>query len=187
MSIAAASSEAKLITGEELLAMGDLGPCELIDGRIIPMSPAGGKHGLIEYRIGQKLGAYVDDRKLGWIFVGETGLYIRRNPDRIRAADVAFVSRQRLARYPEEGFLSVAPELIVEVISPNDTWEEMRRKLQDYFSIGVERVWVVEPENRAVVVYRSVSESRVLAEGDVLLGEGVLAGFRLPVAELFAE
>jgi Uma2 family endonuclease len=187
MSATTAPSETKLITGEELLAMGDIGPCELIDGRIVKMSPTGGKHSFIEYRLGRKLGEFVEARKLGWVFVGEVGIYIRRNPDRIRAADVAVVSKQHLPSYPEDNFLQVTPELAVEIISPNDTWAMMRRKLEDYFSIGVGRVWVVEPENRAIVVYRSLTESQVLNEADVLKGEGPLEGFILPVASLFEE
>jgi len=76
---------------------------------------------------------------------------------------------------------------VVEVISPDDRWEDMRQKLEDYFSIGVQRVWVVEPENRAVLVYRSVTEMQRLSESDVLTGEGLLEGFTRPVASLFEE
>ncbi len=187
MSIVIAPPETKLITGEELLAMGDIGPTELIDGRIVQMSPTGGEHGQVEFDLGRLLGNFVAEHKRGWVMGGEVGIYIRRNPDRVRAADVAFISRERLPHKPRPGFLEVAPELVVEVISPNDTWEEMRRKLEDYFSIGVDRVWVVEPENRAIVVYRSLTESQVLNEGDVLKGAGVLEGFTLPVASLFEE
>jgi Uma2 family endonuclease len=187
MSTVTAPPDTKLITGEELLAMGDIGPCELIDGRIVAMSPTGGEHGTLESELGRVLGNFVIEKRLGWVLTGEVGIYIRRNPDRIRAADIAFLSRQRLPRKPAPGFLTVAPELIVEVISPTDTWEDMRRKLADYFSIGVERVWVVEPENRAVVIYRSLNEAVTLNEGDVLQGEGALEGFELSIAALFAD
>jgi Uma2 family endonuclease len=179
--------ETKLITGEELLAMGDIGPCELIDGRIVPMSPTGEEHGDIEFNLGAELKIFVRQRKLGRVVGGETGIYIRRNPDRIRAADIAFISKQRSPGKRRKGFLEVAPELVVEVISPTDTWEDMRSKLKDYFSAGVERVWVIDPENREVLVYRSPKEVETLGEGDTLTGEGVLAGFALPVANLFAE
>ena len=167
--------------------MGDIGPCELMDGRLVLMSPVGGKHGFVEFKLGRKLGNFVEEKKLGWIVGGEAGIYIRRNPDRIRGADIAFISKQRLPNQPTEGFLEVVPELVVEVISPNDSWEDVRRKLEDYFSIGVQRVWVVEPENRAVLVYRSITEMQRLGEGDTLVGEGVLEGFTLPVASLFEE
>jgi Uma2 family endonuclease len=187
MSTLTVPPETKLVTGEELLAMGDIGPCELIDGRVIHMSPTGGEHGALELALGSELRAFVQPRKLGWIVSGEVGIYIRRNPDRIRAADVAFLSKQRLPRRPSPGFLEVAPELVVEVISPTDTWEDTRRKLADYFSIKVEWVWVVEPENRSVVIHRSLNEATTLNEGDVLKGEGVLEGFEMPIAGLFAD
>jgi Uma2 family endonuclease len=187
MTTVTAPPETKLITGQELLEMGDVGPCELIDGRIVPMSPVGGKHGFVEFKLGRKLGQFVDERKLGWIVGGETGIYIRRNPDRIRGVDIAFISKQRLSSQPSEGFLEVVPELIVEVVSPYDTWEEMRRKLEDYFSIGVERVWIVEPENRAVLIYCSITEMQRLGDKDTLTGEGALEGFTLPVVSLFEE
>ena len=112
----------RLITGEELLAMGDIGPCELIDGRIVPMSPAGVEHGVLEQRLGRALGAFVEDRRLGWVLVGEVGIYTRRTPDRVRGADAAFISGQRLPQRPKKGFLEVAPELVCEVMSPDDRW-----------------------------------------------------------------
>lgn len=88
---------------------------------------------------------------------------------------------------PSHGFLKVAPDLIVEIISPQDRWQDVRQKLDEYFAIGVHRVWVIEPANRAVLVYRSPDEMQLLREGDTIHGEGVLEGFTLPVASLFGE
>lgn len=187
MSAATAGSPDRPITGDELLAMGDIGPCELIDGRVVAMSPTGGEHGAIEVYLGGELSSFVRARRLGWVLGGEVGIYTRRNPDRVRGADVAFLSRNRLAHRPGKKFLDVAPELVVEILSPDDRWEEVRQKIEEYFAIGVERVWIVEPENRSVLVYRSVTEMERLAEADTLEGEGPLAGFTLPVASLFAE
>lgn len=174
-----------LITGEELLDMGDIGPCELIDGRIVPMPPAGGDHGIIELELGSELRQFVKQHRLGWTAVGETGIYIRRSPDRIRGADVVFVSTERAQERPGKGFLDVAPDLVVEILSPSDRWQEMRQKLEDYFSIGVRWVWVVEPENRAIVVHRSLTDLTVLGEADTLRGEGVLEGFAMAVSDVF--
>ncbi len=176
-----------LITGDELLAMGDTGPCELIDGRIVRMRPTGGEHAAIEAALTAKLHSYVRERRIGWVLGGEVGIYIRRSPDRVRGADAAFVSRERMPTRPGRRFLEVAPELVIEVLSPDDCWQDIRQKIEEYFEIGVERVWVVEPENRAVLVYRSPDESERMREGDVLEGHGTLEGFRLPVAELFAD
>jgi len=175
------------ITGEELLAMGDIGPCELIEGKIVPMTPTGGEQGVIESNLSRHLGNFVVDRKLGKVMNGEVGIFTRRRPDSVRGADIAFVSRERLADRPAKGFLTVAPELVVEIVSPSDRWQEMRQKIEEYFAIGVQRVWIVEPDNRDVLVYSASTEMRKLGEGDLLTGEGVLEGFSLPVAQLFEE
>src|SRR5574341_2659219 len=147
MSTVTAPPEMKLITGEELFGMGDIGPWELIDGRIVPMTPTGGEHGTIEFDLGRELGNFVASHQLGWVTGGEVGIYTRRDPDRVRAADIAFISKSRLPNKPKRGFLSVSPELIVEIMSPDDRWQDVREKIEEYFSIGVDRVWVVEPDN----------------------------------------
>jgi Uma2 family endonuclease len=176
---------AKQITGEELLAMGDIGPCELIDGRVVRMNPIGRSHAYVAANLSMTLNQFVRQHKLGEVLVGEIGIFIQRGPDRIRAADIAFVSTERLAQTTESGYLKTAPELVVEIISPFDRWQDVRAKLEDYFAIGVHRVWIVEPDKCAVLVYRSSTEMHKLSEGDTLIGEGVLDGFSLPVAELF--
>src|ERR671932_216210 len=117
MSVATPPLETKLITGEELLEMGDIGLCELIDGRIVPMSPTNSEHGFVEFTMGSALEQFVRPRKLGWVMGVEVGIYTRRNPDRVRGADVAFISRQRMPKRPRRAFLEVAPELVIEVIS----------------------------------------------------------------------
>jgi Uma2 family endonuclease len=180
-------SRTRRITGDELLAMGDIGPCELIEGRIVPMTPTGSEHGVIESNLSRHLGNFVADRKLGKVMNGEVGIFTHRRPDSVRGADIAFVSRERLADRPAKGFLTVAPELVVEIVSPSDRWQDVRQKIEEYFAIGVQRVWIVEPDNRDVLVYSTSTEMRKLGEGDLLTGEGVLEGFSLPVTQLFEE
>ena len=110
-----------LVTGEELLALGDIGPCELIEGRIVKMSPVGDEHAGYESNFDEYLKAFVRRHKLGKVRVGEVGIYTRRNPDTVRGAEVAFVSTERYAqRKTKAGFLDVAPDLVVEVMSPDD-------------------------------------------------------------------
>jgi Uma2 family endonuclease len=180
----AATLEA-MLTGDELLDQGDIGPAELIDGRITPMSPTQNLHAYIVFEIGRRLGNFNAARRLGWVIGAESGVYTSRQPDTVRAMDVAFVSRRRLPVL-ERGFLRVAPELVVEVVSPTDRWSELEAKLAEYFAIGVDVVWVVAPERRSVLVYRGGLGPEALGEDDILRGEGLLAGLEIPLAELFA-
>ncbi len=176
----------RLLTGDELLEMGDIGPCELIDGRIVAMPPAGVEHGILEFDVGSRLRDFVTKRNLGWVTGGEAGIYVRRNPDRLRGMDVAFISKTRHPARPRK-FLEVAPELIVEIVSPTDRWSDVLEKLEEYFAIGVDRVWIVDPASKTVRVFRSSVSFVKLSEVDTLRGDGVLEGFELPLRELFAE
>ena len=178
----------RLITGEELARLGDIGSCELIDGRIVPMSPTGDEDAGIESNIDEILKAFVRPRRLGKVRVGEVGIYTRRNPDRVRGADVAFISNERYDRRSRESaFLDVAPDLVVEILSPDDRVVGLMEKLREYFAIGVRLVWVVDPRARRVQAYRSVTDVREFTEGDRLPGDEVLPGFSAPVANLFED
>lgn len=151
------------------------------------MNPTGMEHADIEIALGAVLRAFVRKNRLGRVLGGEVGIYTRRNPDRVRGADLAFISHERLAGSPATGFLRVAPELAVEIVSPRDRWQDIRQKIEEYFAIGVQWVWIVEPDHRDVLVYNASNTMRKFGEGDTLTGEGVLEGFALPVAELFEE
>ena len=91
------STSTKLITAEELFAMADAGPCELVDGEVVPMAPAGAEHGDVAMEIAFRIKAHVRTNRLGKVYAAETGFTIRRNPDTTRAADVAFVSQAAFA------------------------------------------------------------------------------------------
>lgn len=177
----------RLITGEELAHRPDLNPCELVEGKVIPMSPTNWKHGYYVSELTGHLLRFVKKHKLGSVLTGEVGIYVRRAPDTIRAADVAFISHKRLAQVQSESYLDVAPEVVVEVISPGNSWQEMRQKMEEYFGIGVEWVWIVEPEPEQVLVYHTPTDLKAVPKDDVLRGEGVLDGFALPLADLFSD
>ena len=177
--------ETKLMTGEELMALGDIGPCELIEGRVTVVSPTKPRHGRYEYRLARAIGTFVDEQDLGEVQVGEVGLYIRRNPDTIRAADLLFISHERLARATPDSFLDVAPELVAEILSPDDRWSQVKEKLNQYFEIGVVVVLIVNPNERTVSVYRSPDDVQQFGENDVLSVEEVLPGFYLALIDLF--
>ncbi len=112
------------------------------------MTPTGDEHGAVEANITAELRAHVRDRNLGKVRSGEVGVYVRRNPDTVRAADVLYISHERYARKTSSVFLDVAPDLIVEILSPSDSWKEVTQKLREYLAIGVRLVWVVDPVAR---------------------------------------
>lgn len=97
------------LTGEELYALGDIGPCELVAGRIVPVAPTGDTHGACEAQIAYVLRAFLKEQPLGRVRTGEVGIYTRRNPDTVRGADVLFISHERYAQQQSPGFLQVAP------------------------------------------------------------------------------
>lgn len=177
--------EKKLYGGEELFAMGDIGRTELVKGRIIYLMPTGHPHGYYEGNFTIALGIFVRKHKLGRVLSGEVGVYTSRNPDTVRGADVLFISYERLAQAKSKGFLDVAPELIVEVKSPDENWPGIKEKLAEYFGIGVSLVWIADPRYQRVHVYRSLNEVEILTRDDELTGGDVLPGFGVLVAELF--
>ena len=152
------------------------------------MTPTTPEHGRVEGNIFRVLDAFVRPRALGKVFVGEVRVYTKRNPDRVRAADALFVMNETYARRSDQAaYLDVAPELVVEILSPNDTVMDLTEKRREYFAIGVKLVWVPDPRARRVMVFRSLTDVRELTETDQLSGDDVLPGFAVGVATLFEE
>lgn len=174
-----------LVSGDQLFALGDIGSGDLIKGVFVKMTPPGFWHGYIEFNFGRTLSNFVRQHNLGYVIGGEAGIYTRRNPDTVRGVDVAFISHERMTQVKSESYLDVAPELIVEILSPSDRWDEVNDKLAEYFAIGVQLVWVADPKRKQIHVYRSPTEVEILAEKDVISGGEVLPGFSVTVAELF--
>ena len=149
------------------------------------MPPTGWPHARAEVKVSSRLEQFVEANGLGSVLGGEAGIIIRRSPDTVRGADVAFISNQRLAKASPDGYLDVAPELIVEIVSPNDRWSDITAKLEDYFSVGVQMVWLVDPQRRCVSCYRSPTKLSVVGPNGALTAEPMLPGFTLPVSDLF--
>lgn len=161
---------------------------EIVNGiRVEP--PSMGIHStLLGLELYKLLDLFVRQRKLGWV-VAEALFILRAAPDLRRRPDVAFVSAQRWALdrpIPEEGDWAVVPNLAVEVNSPHDTVKELLKKLDEYFTQGVEQVWVVEPYARKFYVYDSPTRVRILTGADTL-DNTIMPGFTLQVGELFQK
>jgi Uma2 family endonuclease len=172
----------RYVTDEELLRLPRDGQkYERVDGEM-RMSPAGFRHGAVILRLAIRLGAFVADRRLGHLADSSTGFrWPGRNPDRpdnVRVPDLSFVAA---GRFPDErepiGFPALAPDLAVEVLSPGDRRDDVLEKVGEYLEVGTRLVWVIDPEGRAAVVYRSLMDVRVLGESDALDGEDVVPGF----------
>lgn len=176
-----------IITGEELAALSDAGPCELVAGSIVPVTPTSDEHGGYEANIASILLSFVRTHGLGKVRSGEVGVYTRRNPDTIRAVDVLFISHERYDRKGATSFLDVPPDLIVEILSPGNSWSETIQKLREFFSIGVRLVWLIDPSSQSVFAYRSLTDVREFTIDDHLPGDDVLPGFRVAVREIFVD
>jgi Uma2 family endonuclease len=116
-----------------------------------------------------------------------SGLVTERDPDTVRGPDVSYWSYERLPADQEpEGYPEVAADLCAEILSPSNRPGKMREKVREYFTRGVRMVWLIDPEDRNVWVYRAPDEARVFHEGATLSGEDVLPGFSCRVSDLFA-
>jgi Uma2 family endonuclease len=177
-------SETRLVTAEELLAMGE-GRRELIAGRVVEMNPAGHRHGVVAVNIAAALRLFVGKSDRGLVAAAETGFRLARNPDFVRAPDASFVAAARLSGVDTTGYLPFAPDLAVEVVSPGDTFREVEEKARMWLAHGSRLVWVADPDQRLVFVYRPDGSRAVLGEGDTLGGDDVLPGLALPVADCF--
>jgi len=174
-----------ITTAEQLLQASGLGRCELVRGELVMMTPAGFTHGRIAGRIAVRLGSYVETHALGVVTTAEAGFQIGHDPDTVRAPDVAFVRAERVPADEPSGFYQGAPDLAVEVLSPNDRAGDVVAKVRQWLAAGSAAVWVVDPDSRTVRVYRSDGEVVWLAAADTLSGGHLLPGFALPVAEIF--
>ncbi|MFQ5638899.1 MAG: Uma2 family endonuclease [bacterium] len=175
-----------LMTAEELFEMGNSQRCELIKGEYIAMSPSGGTHGRLTNKMGRIIGNFIEEKNLGEGFGAETGFILSRNPDTVRAPDFAFIAKERLTLIDEfDQFLSIAPDLAVEVVSPGDLWTKIEKKIKDFLHAGVRLIWVINRSNKTIHVYHGFSDVRVLTESDHLTGEDVLPGFSIPVKRIF--
>ncbi len=166
------------VTAEELLRHTLPGKrTELVRGALRVREPAGFRHGEIAARLARVVGNHVDRHGLGSVLAAETGFALARDPDTVRAPDVAFVSHARLPDTRPTGFAEFAPDLAVEVLSPGDRPGDVLGKVADWLDAGSAMVWVVDPSSRHVRVYRKDGSESIVEQTDSLSGEDVLPGF----------
>lgn len=182
------STATQLLTADDLWNMPDHGGhVELVRGELRTMSPAGYNHGAVTVLLTARLFNHIYANRLGDVLAAETGFIIARDPDTVRAPDIAFVRRDRI---PASGrpimFWDGAPDLAVETMSPSDTVFDLDEKVREWLEAGTRLVWVLNPRQQTVTVYRPDNTAQILGAADMLSGEGVIPGFAIAVADLFA-
>ena len=177
----------KLLTAADLLRLDAKGvKGELIRGVLCETMSAGITHGQVVINLAVHMGNYVKPRRLGRIVGSDAGILLERDPDTVREPDAAFISAEKLPLDTNApGYLEGAPELVVEVFSPSDTFRGINDKAMMWLRYGVLVVWVVFPETQTVEVYLQDGSISSLGTDDTLDGGAAIPGFQLQVGDIF--
>ncbi len=180
-------SNQSITTADQLLSMpNDGNRYELVNGYLRMMSPAGSEHGWIAGRILARLAAHVEKHNLGKAYAAETGFRIGSSPDTVLTPDASFVSQSRLASVkPTRGYLPVAPDLVVEVVSPSDASSEIESKVDQWLKAGTIAVLIADPAKQTIRVYRHESRMEVLRRGDTFAAGDACSDWTLAVNDAF--
>jgi Uma2 family endonuclease len=171
-------------TPEDLLAMPDGKSYELVDGQLVEKD-MGLQSSYIAGLIVTLLTTFVRTHQPGWVFLPDASFQcFPDNPNKVRRPDASYIPLAKLPQVPE-GHCPIAPDLAVEVMSPNDLVDDVDEKVAEYLAAGVRLVWVVKPKRRIVEIHRANGTSTILHAPDDLTGEDILPGFRCRVADLF--
>lgn len=169
------------------------GKLELVDGEVIQMMTVSPEHGELQVSISTQLDAFARQHRLGKVYV-ETGFRLGRGRGMtdVRGPDVSFVRAEKLPPRAERrsGSFRFAPDLAVEVISPEDLDTDVAKKVEDYLAAGTARVWVVRPDTQTITVHRPAGEAHVYHQADTLGSDDAsfdAAGFELNVGGLFDD
>ena len=178
---------ARLLTADDLLRLSGEGVRgELVRGVLCETIPTGREHGQIVVNLVILLGNFIKPRRLGVLTASDSGAWLERDPDTVREPDIAFFSAETSPLDERvTGYAQVAPDLVVEIASPGDTRRELNDKARMWLSFGVELVWVVHPDQRAVDVHRAGQTVVTLKDAQALDGQHVLPGFTCEVRAVF--
>jgi Uma2 family endonuclease len=175
-----------LVTAEELARLPDDG-CryELVEGRLIRMSPVTFDHGRIVMRMGFLLNRHLEQHPVG-VIGAEIGFKLASNPDTVRGPDIAFIRNERVPSRGKHGYVKGAPDLVIEVLSPDDRPRDTREKIEAYLGKGVPLVVVLDPDKRTARTFRpGLSSIALRSQSDVLNLSDVIAGFRCQLRDIF--
>jgi Uma2 family endonuclease len=173
-------------TADDLLKLPDGDRFELVDGQLVEKE-MGFHSGRVGGRLYRFLDTFCEANGLGWVLPSDVGYQcFHDDPQKVRKPDVSFIDARRLAPEDEpQGHCRIAPDLAVEVVSPNDIFYDVSQKAQEYLQAGVRLVWIVDPATRTVWVQRPNESGAILRPADDLTGDNVVPGFRCKVEDLF--
>jgi Uma2 family endonuclease len=173
----------QVFTPDDVLRLEDKGLYELVHGQLIekPMSELANETAVY---ISSALFIHVNASKLGRVLAEQNFKCFPHDPDLVRRPDVAFILAGRAGDQRHSGHVLIAPDIAVEVVSPNDLAYELDEKLKDYRLAGIPLTWVVNPEIRTVTIYRADGTLARLFDHETLTGENVLPGFTSKVGDL---
>jgi Uma2 family endonuclease len=182
------STEQKVWSDADFMALSKDGHrYELVDGESIDMGNSGMEHGYVACILVARLTTLVQQDKLGAVCDSSTAFTLKNGNK--RSPDVSFVNKERLKglKRPPRGFFQGSPDLAIEILSPNNTVEEIHAKIVEYFENETLLVWVIHPDERYVLVYHAPEPDRFLRADDMLDGEAIVPGFSMAIADLFEE
>ncbi len=176
----------KTVTPEELLAMPEAQNFELVDGKLVERNMSV-LSTWVEVLVTTALQNYVTQNQLGRVLGSSLGYQcFPDDPKRVRRPDVSFLSKPRLEEQSlDDGFSHTHPDLVVEFVSPNDLYREVEEKVDEYLSAGVSLVWVLNPEQRTVMIFRGDGTTQRLEADEEISGETLVPGFRTSIASFF--
>jgi Uma2 family endonuclease len=178
----------KKYTPDDLLRMPEGNHYELVNGELVEQNMSA-LACFVAGRVLEYLQVFVRNARKGVVFPdGTTYLCFPHDPNRVRKPDVSFIRAEKysLKNLQEDGHITTVPDLVVEVVSPNDTIYELHERIEDFLKAGTDTAWVLNPLRQTVEIHRRQTQGTILSSGDDLLGEASLSGFRVPVAQLFA-
>jgi Uma2 family endonuclease len=159
--------------------------CELENGEIIDVPPPKHPHGIYCWLVIKILTEYIVRRGAGYMCTNDTGMIVQRNPDTVRGADAILFLQTKSGEQINPGYIEDIPNLVVEVLSPDDRPGKTNRRIEQYLRRGIPLVWLIDPEERIVTVYRPKEFHKVLDVTEELTGNGVLPDFSCRVSDLF--
>ncbi len=180
-----ATTTEKLLTADEFAALGDIGPADLVRGKVVYLTRPKPRHGRVANNIATAITEFVKPRKLGQVYGSEIGYIVEVNPDTVRSPDVSFVRGEVANAHDEDEWYPHSPDLAVEVLSPSDRPGEVEEKVQMWLDGGGRLVWVVDPARRTAAVHRIDGSIESFTGDQELRDDSVLTGFSIPLLSIF--